>query len=241
MYETSKFEALNFDTHPSNAGYEEVEVEVDTEKIIEGYGEAYAHELHRRNPLKFEASTIINDKTLTWYFEYLVFLRLQSVNGVCKDFRLARSLMIPDWIAFVLDKLGKVYLTNMGLCIKPKVQNTVPKFESEDQSEKVTKAADAMKFAQQISVELRSFIADGVGMSDNALSRSEEGDVDVMSSILVNDYIHSIKEVTPIKTYVAAFLGLKLLGETKWEALFRIRYDDVNYIRSRILGEGSLF
>lgn len=256
IQQNSKFDALNFDTHPSAGSYDTITVGVDFEQIVSGYAQAYAHELHRRNPLRYEASSL-TEQSLDFYFRYLLWLRLKSIHDNCKEFRLARALQVPDWIAFILDKLGEAFYPNMGLHIIPKEpeDEEVIKLLKTDKADEWSleftqrKASDPklsrnkalFEDARLISDQLRMFKLDGVGMSDNALPRTKDGDQDVMSSMLIGDYVKSIKEVTPIKTYVSAFLGLNLLGETTWESLFRIRYDDIDYIRSRLISEESIF
>ena len=248
LQQNSKFESLNFDTHPTNGNYDTINVSVDFEKIVSGYAQAYAHELHRRNPLRYEASKL-NEESLEFYFKYLIWIRLQCVHDSCTEFRRVRALMVPDWIAFILDKLGEAFYPKMGLHIVPTCPSEVEflkclKVEKAlSLKDKAPKEISVLLFgdALDISTRLRAFRDDGVGMSDNAFPRSKEGDAEVMSTMLIDDYVKSIKEVTPIKTYVSAFLGLNMLGSHAWDALFRIRYDDIEYIRDRLIHEESLF
>lgn len=93
-----------------------------------------------------------------------------------------------------------------------------------------------------------SYYEDDVQIRIDAMPRSREGDQDTMSSALVAGYVRSIKPVDhPIATYIAAFLGFSLKREQAFSVLYRIQYDDLEFIRAAltnnrtVMGHGAQY
>ena len=93
-----------------------------------------------------------------------------------------------------------------------------------------------------VSDKLRAFIPDGVSLHKDAFPRGTEGDPETMSMAIVGQYVYSqSKDAHPIASYVASFLGFKLMEEATFKMLYRVRYDDITFIKSMLLREESVF
>lgn len=218
------FSTMNFGTKPTTSELETIAVEIDPKLMLHDYARAYAMEFYRRNPVRAEAVNITEEE-LAEYFTSLVALRVQCVQGKCKLWREAKALLIPAWVEFTLSQIGEVVDTDRGL-------RFIPTFEKDVD-------IDAML---STSNKLRSFIPDGVVLNKDALPRGIEGDYETMSMAIIGNYVNSqSKDSHPIASYVAAFLGFKLLEETSFKMLYRVRYDDVQFIKRSLLTEGAIF
>jgi hypothetical protein len=92
-----------------------------------------------------------------------------------------------------------------------------------------------------ISEKIGSF-QDDLQIVKDAMPRSIEGDVDVMSTALIADYVRALKPVEHVaSTYVTAFLGMRLKEEAAMGALYRVQYDDVAFIASALLTQKGLY
>jgi hypothetical protein len=73
-------------------------------------------------------------------------------------------------------------------------------------------------------------------MVRDAMPRGVAGDSEVMSCAIIESYVRSWKKVShPSFTYVAAFLDAHLKNEIALKALYRIQYDDLEYIRAAMI------
>lgn len=218
------FAKINFGTKPTTTQLEKIVVTIDPDLMLNGYASAYTNELQRRNPTRFAAVNITEDE-LNYYFKGILAIRVESVNDVCKVWREAKQLLIPSWIEFVISQVGEFVDTDRGLFFTPSFT-----FEYD------------MESLLNISDKLRAFINDGVTMSKDAFPRGKGGDYETMSMAIINDYVQSqSKDSHPIASYVAAFLGFKLQEEAAFKMLYRVRYDDVAFIRTMLLREGTIF
>lgn len=214
---------LDFGTKPTTEHLEEVVVKLDPTIMLGDFASAYHQELMRRNPIKLETSGI-TPEDLEEYFEGLLSIRISSVVGKSKFWRQAKQLFIPTWIEFVISRIGQFIDFDNGL-------KFIPSYDKEIDIDKML----------SLSIKLGSFISDGVSMHKDAFPRDIDGDKDVMSMAIIDDYVKSMSVTShPISSYVSAFLGAKLEEETAFKILYRVRYDDINFIRSMILAEDSL-
>lgn len=217
-------ESLDYSTKISTPRPETVEVTIDPTIILNDYAQAYANELNRRNPERFQAEDLTVEE-LQNYFNGLLHLRIQSVEGNCPDWRAAKQLWIPSIIQYILTCVGVVWDVEKGLKFVPKCDL------SHDINEMLA-----------TSTKLAIYKSDGLAMVKDALPRSEEGDCDVMQCAIINDYIMSTHRIGhPSSSYVAALLGLQLEEKVMSSLLHRVRYDSVAYIKSMLLAEKSLW
>lgn len=226
---------FDFGTKPTTDQLEEIKVEIHPDLMIGDFGIAYAKELMRRNPVKFEAWVISREseeldhlsavaKELTEYFTGLIQIRVDSVVSSVPKWREAKKLYIPTWIQFTLTQIGEVVDTVRGLRFTPAMSETYD-----------------INNLLVTSDKLRAFIVDGVSMHLDAFPRDREGDKDLMGMAIIDGYVRSMSELPhPIYSYVSAFLGAKLESEAAFKMLYRVRYDDVEFIRSMLMHEEAL-
>ena len=59
---------------------------------------------------------------------------------------------------------------------------------------------------------------------------------------MIADYVRSLKAVTHVaSTYVTAFLGMRLKEEIAMSALYRIQYDDIEFIATALTTHRGLY
>jgi hypothetical protein len=222
----SSFETLDLGTpKPTSVPVEVIEVEVSVGDLVAQYGRAFVREAFRVNPLRAEQIGITEDE-ITRYCDYLLTKRLEVVDGRCNDFRKLKSLYIPAYIQYVLSQIGIVNLRKVGLQLKPiaKTQSTLTFDEAILISEKVGMLIDDLQIVQ------------------DAMPRGIEGNEDVMSTAMIAGYVRSLKEVDHVSaTYVTAFLEMKLKQEAAFQALYRVQYDDVNFIVSALTSQRGIY
>lgn len=218
------FANFDFGTKSTSASFESISVEIDPKMMLNDYAKAYVQEFHRRNPVRAEAVGLTEEE-LYDYFVGLIAIRIESINGGCKVWREAKQLLIPSWIEFTLSQIGEVVDVDRGLRFIPTLKHQI----------------DINKLLA-VSDKLRAFIADGVSLHKDAFPRGTEGDPETMSMAIIGQYVYSqTKDAHPIASYVASFLGFKLMEEATFKMLYRVRYDDISFIKSMLLREESVF
>lgn len=214
---------LNYGTKPTTVAMTTIDVVIDPNIMIGDYASAYANELHRLNPVRAKELSLSKEELFD-YFSALLAIRVSGINGTLRDWRTVNLLAIPAWIQHTIAQVGNVVDRDRGLRI-------VPKFDMK--YELVT--------LLETSEKLLSFQSDGLSLHQNAFPRGVEGNEEVMGMVILNDYVHSIKlDAHPASSYVAAFLGAKLAQEQQFSVLYRVRYDDVNFIATQLLNDRTL-
>lgn len=213
---------LDFGTKPTTVSYDTIDVQINPEVLVESFSGAYVNELTRRNPVRAD-SVLLDKDELYYYFQGLIAIRVLTVRGENKVWREAKMLYIPAWIETVMSMIGKVVDVDHGLVLNPVYDFTFD-----------------MKEMFRISEKLRAFLPDGVVLHRDAFPREVEGDKDVMAMAIIDGYVHGMNHVHPIASYIAAFLGFKLVQEANFKILYRVRYDDVQFITNMILQEEGL-
>lgn len=136
-----------------------------------------------------------------------------------------KKFYVPCFIEYMLRMIGKVVLRNRGLTLIPEAQE--PRITTDE--------------ASKISEKVGMFI-DDLQIVQNALPTTIEGDVDVMSSVLLTGYVRSMHEVQHVSsTYVAAFANFRLKEEAAFRVLYRVQYDDIGYIASAFTSQRGLY
>lgn len=219
------FEALDYGSKPNPVKADTVDVMVSAGLLVNGYAKAFVNEARRVNPALAEMVDITVQE-LTEYCEYLLYQRVQIVHEECKDYRKLKSLWIPSYVQYVLRQVGKVDIFQYGLELNP-VVDYEPKLTFEQ--------------ALQISDKIGAFRND-LQMVLDAMPRDVHGSEDVMSCALVSGYVRSIREVKHVaSTYVAAFANLQLRKESAFQVLYRVQYDDLDFIARQLTRETRLF
>jgi hypothetical protein len=100
-----------------------------------------------------------------------------------------------------------------------------------------------MTFEEALSVsEKVGMFLDDLQIVQDAMPRSEQGNVDVMSTAMIAGYVRAMKKVDHVSaTYVTAFLGMKLKEEAAMQTLYRVQYDDIGFIASALTTQRGLY
>lgn len=223
---------LNLDTKVTTNSLEKIHVAIDPKVMIGNFAQSYRNELRRRNFEKYDSDPLTVEE-FNLYFQRLVKLRIMSVEDDCPDWRQARQLYIPSWIEAVISMLGKVVDTERGMVI-------IPSFELEwtYRDKKIDGSKGTIDEMLDFSLRLGSFREDGLVLHKDAFPRVPDGDKDVMMMAIIDGYVKSqLKVAHPIAGYIAGFLGMKLQQEQTFKLLYRVRYDDINYITEMLLRE----
>lgn len=226
-----KFKSLDYGTKPSTSKYEAVDVDINPDLILKDWGDAYARDMERRNVKKYEGTRInlssgevpLDGDLVFKYFANLLKIRVDYVNDECHVWRQAKRLAMPAWIQFVISEVGLAYDRDRGLKFVPHLEL----------NKKYVMPIDDMLL---ISVALLSFSNDGKPFFTDAFPRKPEGDIDLMSQALIESFVRGNDAHTaPVISYVTAFLGFTLRKEAELRMLYRITYDDVEFIRSMLV------
>lgn len=219
----SRFNSLDYGTKPSTVKQEVVKVNVNP-KMVEKYAEAYVREAARCNPVAFE-DVALSIEELFNYFKFLLKCRIECLQPEgCRLWRQLKACWIPDFFQFSLSMIGLYIDEAHGL-------KFVPVYEEEIES------IDYLS----ISEKIRFFTNHGLSATKDAMPRNEMGDPDVMGFVIIDNFTYGRKDTAnPITSYVAAFLGLKLVEETTFKMLYRVRYDDVDFICDMLTHDGSV-
>jgi len=203
---------------------EVINVEIDPSTLLGDYATAFVNECYRNAPelvdrLKLTAEEVVS------YSEYLAYQRVLCVHSKCEDYRKLKSLWIPVWIQYNLAMIGKVIMYDRGLTILPQMKEVALKFDQ----------------AYAISEKI-AYFKDYVQLVHDAMPRSEFGDKDVMSTAVIAGYVRAEHRVEHVaSTYVTAFMNMKLREEAAMQVLYRVQYDDLEFIRAALISGGGLF
>lgn len=215
---------INFGTRPTTFELETIEVSIDTDVMLCDYAKAYSAELIRRNPGRYEV-TNLDEAKLFDYFKGLVAIRIESLSDSCKVWRQAKQLLIPSFVQFALTQIGEVIDRDRGIRLIPKMDATYS-------------IADML----DVSFALQAFTSDGLVLHKDAFPRGTEGDIDVMSMAIISGYIVSQRMVSdPLASYIAGFMGMKIQEEASLKMLYRVRYDDLQFVKQSLLHEQKIF
>jgi hypothetical protein len=211
-------------TKPTARQNDLVEVCIEPNHVLGNFSKAFVTEAERRNPLTFDRVGL-TELEVESYAHYLMTKRVESVRQECKDFRKLKVLWIPSFVQYALRLVGQVTIYGEGLILTP-----------------IMKEASVMTFAQalEISEKIGAFCSD-LQLVQDAMPRDIQGNLDVMSTALIAGYVCARKEVHVAATYVCAFLGLKLQQEAAFQVLYRLRYDDLDYLASALVTQKGLF
>lgn len=209
---------------PTSVPMQIVEVKVEGD-LFGNYGVAFVKEAWRKNPLRAE-QVCLTAEEVDAYARYLLTQRIKCINGTCTDFRKLKVLYIPVWIQYNLSMIGTVVIRDRGLTLKP-----------------VVNVASTMSLDEAIKIsEKIGMFEDDLQIVQDAMPRTDSGDVDVMSTALIAGYMRSLNPVKHVaSTYAAAFMGLKLREEAAFAALYRVQYDDITYIASALTSQRGLY
>lgn len=219
-------ENYGFITNPPVAtDLEDIIIEINPTDFLEGYSKAFVFEAQRVNPLMFDSNPL-TEQEISAYSTFLINERIKSVHNNCPNWKNLKLLWIPDWIQYVISLIGTFTNYEFGLRFTPVMSQSVEVID-------ITKAFE-------ISEKLAKY-STCLGMHKDAMPRGNEGDEDVMSCALISNRIKSTRKLAhPESSYVAAFAGLTLRKEATMSILYRVSYDDINYIRNDFLSNKKI-
>lgn len=219
------FATLNFDSaKPIGVPMETIIVTVGQSDLFDDFSHAFIREATRVNP-ELAKRVGLTKEELTSYIDFLLHQRILSINDECTDYRIIKRFYAPCFIEYMLRMIGKVVIRNRGLTIIPECE----------------KPAMTLDEAKLVSEKIGMFV-DDLQIVQNVLPTSIEGDVDVMSSVLLAGYVRSMQEVKHVaSTYVTAFANFQLKNEAAFRVLYRVQYDDIGYIASAFTSQRGLY
>lgn len=214
---TDQFRNLDLGSGPpSSLPMEKVLVKISAENLLGEYARAFVAECHARCPLRAKEVKLKPDELMK-YCEFLLQRRIAQVDGTITDLRRLKVLAIPAFIQYCLENVGVVRKTDVGLVMYPCYDAEVITFD-----EAMVISDKIVTFEQEMTILL------------DAMPRNHEGNPEVMSTALIADYVRGMGKVNPVSSYVAGFLGLKLVKENVYASLYRVVYDDIEFIRSAL-------
>jgi len=220
-----KFSSLDLGTGaPSSVPMEVIEVEISPEVLLGDYACAFMRECSRTQSLRVRTVSLTEDEV----FQYACFLldaRIKTINAYYPAANRLKIMAIPAFLQYCLENIGRVVRHDVGLTMVP-VMSKVDVISFED--------------ALIISDKIASF-EDSLVILRDAMPRSLDGNVEVMSTALIAGYVRSQQKISPVSSYISAFLGLKLRKENAFQMLYRVQYDDLEYIRMALTRSGGLF
>lgn len=226
------FQNLDFGTKPSTVSLDRVTVDINADLMIGDFASALCKEAQRRNVLKFEQlKNVLTPENVENYLLGLLAIRVESLKGQSANWRTAKMLWIPAWIQFVLSQVGTVHDRNRGLVMEIGELKHHGKLVTSYSMDKLLQVSDA----------LAAFVSDGMALVRDAMPRNEDGDQEVMTMALIDGYVCGQRvDSHPIAAYVAGFLAFKLQKEAEFKMLYRVRYEEEDFIRTYLLHGGDI-
>lgn len=208
--------------HPTKM--QTVEVNVNLDSMARDYANAFVQEAYRINYDKAKCVQLEADEMFT-YLKYLLSKRIQCVYGRCSDFRQLKVLWIPSYFQYVLSVVGMAFDRDQGLKFMPVLDGI--------QDAEVNKLPESPTFAEVLSIsEKISNFQTELQMVQDGMPRDIHGDLNIMATALLNDYVSSCRRVEhPAATYVTAFLDMKLRDEVTYSILYRRKYGEAELIK----------
>lgn len=210
---------------PTPVTTETIDVIVDSEVMLGKYATAFIREAGRVHASLLDREGLTEEEVSN-YCDFLLDQRVACVHDTVTNWRALKTLYIPSWIQFALSTIGRVVIRDRGLIINPiKPERSKLTFDE----------------AKTISDKIGAFI-DDLQIVQDAMPRDIDGDADVMTSALIAGYVTSMKPITHVvSSYMAAFLGLKLREEMSFRVLYRVQYDDLNFISQALCTDRRLY
>lgn len=226
---TKDFAQFDLGTNaPISVPMETIEVVVTAMDMVSDYARAFVREAAKLEYERFKQVGLTEEEMVA-YAKFLLHERVKSIHDDCPDWRRLKSLYIPVFLQYSLRMIGKVVKRDIGITLIPIVD--------ENEMADVITLSQALLISEKISYFERS-----LSMVQDAMPRTPNGDDSVMSTALVAGYVRSMVRVEHVvDTYVSAFLGMKLKEENAFGVLYRVQYDDVEFIASALTRNPKLF
>lgn len=219
-----KVSPINFDGidlgtgQPTYERMETVHVSFSGNELLTNYAKAFVAEAERKQPLR-ATKVQLTVEEVDNYCQFFIQQRVLCVKDDCKLWRKLKVLYIPAFVQHCISQIGRVIDRQVGLTIVPEIDGEFITYDE----------------AVLISEKIAAF-EDSLAMVKDAMPRGRDGDIDLMSTALIADAVRSYRVLKNVShSYIAAFLNAKLREEQAMSALYRIRYDDVEYIYQALM------
>jgi hypothetical protein len=215
---------LNFGSNgPIPVVMEDIHVQLDPSIMVDDYARAFVEEAARKSPLMADRVNLTAEEMIN-YARYLLRQRVLCIENKCADYRNLKLLYIPSFLQYAISMVGDVVIRDRGL-------HLIPEYEEE-----VISFSEALKISNKVG-EFDTVLQ----VVRDAMPRDSKGDVDTMSTALIASYARSLTKVQhEASVYIASFLGFKLKEEQAMKVLYRVQYDDINYIISAIMSRKEI-
>lgn len=193
----------------------QVNIDINPKDLLLDFADAFSEELFRLQPRLVDKMQL-SSKELSSYFKGVLYLRVLDVNGKNKFHRQERLLLVPAWIEYAISQIGIVTDSMYGLTF-------IPEMELEDFS-----IDDMIETSHKLSYYKDA----GVELLENVYPRTNEGSESFMTMAVIKSKVCSYKkDADPLSVYLSAFLSSTLEERSALESLYRIEYQDVDYVR----------
>lgn len=220
-------------TKPTSVDLEVIEVGISSGVVMGNFAQALVREAMRKNPLTYEKVRLTEEESVQ-YFDYLMYNRILSLKGN-PNWRKLKVLYIPSYVQYAMRMIGEVTNHQFGLKFVPVWDGPMPEGEGDPSKGTLITYEEALV----ISDKLAAFSED-LQLVQDAMPRNTEGDADVMTTALIARRVHSMKEVPITKTYLTAFMNFQLRKEMTFKVMYRLQYDDLDYIASALARAGTV-
>ena len=211
----------DFNGH-KNARHDDITVVITDDNIAKPYVHGFISEMYRINPI-FSKAIQLSEEELMDYINYLISERCKQVNGDYHARNRNKNMWIPDFIQYVISMIGIVEKRELGLRMIPEYGSEVISYEQ----------------ATVVSNKLAQ-TQDFMSLSRNAFPKDEFGDAEVMTTVLVSTSVKSMNVLThPVNQLITAFLGMRLKEEAMHGILYRVQYDDLQYLTNVLASIGG--
>lgn len=210
---------------PIATAMETINVEITADDMVADYADAFVTEAERVNPLLAQQVQLSREE-MRAYAKFLLAQRVDYVAGGCREWRRLKALYIPVFLQYAMRMIGRVVIRAQGITLNPVMpdDDTITLDEALVISDKVGAFESCLQVVQ------------------DAMPRDTSGDESVMGTALIAGYVRAIRRVDHVAdTYVSAFLGMKLQQEQAFAVLYRVQYDDIEFIRTALTARHELF
>jgi len=189
----------------------EIQVSIEPDAIFSQFIEAFMFKIEVSNP-QIQRYVQLTKEEARYYFEFLLYSRLQYLSGKKVNFDLLNGLYVPAFVDVALAMIG----TYTDLSRNLRITVSQPETREFDEDEIVRLG---LKFER---------LSQATNMVKGGLSRGKDGDAEVMTTACIAGYVRSMSEVShPLKTYLVGFLNTKIVEESSFKMLYRVQYDDI--------------
>lgn len=222
------FEAAKLsDTKPVAAPMITIEVEISLAVLVGQYVKAFVRKTRNANSYLAEQHPI-NAQDLKRYIAFLVKTRIDIVSeAFTMPIHKLSPLWIPVYVQWALSNIGRCVIRERGITLVPVFSEKQVSESGDSEVIKPMTYAEAIQF----STETLDLWSSEIAMVQKAMPKDIGGDVDVMSCALIENKVRGLHSgIIPARTYVSAFLGMKIRKENAFGVLYRTEYADIAFL-----------